>query len=351
MGVVYFEGDDKRKVLGVLKGANGSEFYVKEEFEILKVMEFNSERGMSSIVVQKDGLIFLYSKGGDGKISLRLSEKNNENKHKILDKVKSCSEKGYRVLCSAMKILDQAEYQNWSNELNEGLERLNDEKEKENFSNEKYFEIEKGLILLGCTVVEDKLQDNVPETIKELQSAGVNIWVLTGDNLETARNIGIACNLLSEKMQKYFLFGEEKKMKEYMEENLQIFVESSDAALVQEATKAINSFQEQHRKYYPVVGFNPDRSGIDKVHEGYVRGENLKVLLFVVIKKIKEKMLKENQNPEFNGTLRGLIIETACLNCILPPPIKDFPSMLYNHPLSQLFLDVALSTQAVVCCR
>jgi magnesium-transporting ATPase (P-type) len=351
MGVVYFEGDDKRKVLGVLKGTNGSEYYVKEEFEILKVMEFNSERGMSSIVVQKDDRIFLYSKGGDGKISLRLSEKNNENKHKIFDKVKSCSEKGYRVLCSAMKILDNAEYQDWSNELNEGLERLHDEKEKENFSNEMYFEIEKGLILLGCTVVEDKLQDNVPETIKELQSAGVNIWVLTGDNLETARNIGIACNLLSEKMQKYFLFGEEKKMKENMEENLQIFVESADAALVQEAIKAINSFQEQHRKYYPVVGFNSDKSGIDKVHEDYVRGENLKVLLFVVLKKIKEKMLKENQNPEFNGTLRGLIIETACLNCILPPPIKDFPSLLYNHPLSQLFLDVALSTQAVVCCR
>lgn len=351
MGVVYFEGDDKHKVLGVLKGTNGSEIYVKEEFEILKVMEFNSERGMSSIIVKKDGRIFLYSKGGDGKINLRLSEKNNENKQNIFDKVKSCSEKGYRVLCSAMKILDEAEFQKWQNELNEGLDRLNDEKEKERFSNEKYFEIEKGLILLGCTVVEDKLQDNVPETIKELQNAGVNIWVLTGDNLETARNIGIACNLLPEKMQKFFLFGEEAKMKKNMEQNMQIFVGNADAALAQEDAKAIEAFQEKHKKFYPVVGFHPDKNGVDKVHEDYMKNENLKVLLFIVLKNIKEKMLRENQNPEFNGTLRGLIIEMACLNSILPPPIRDFPSILYNHPLSQLFLDVALSTQAVVCCR
>ena len=53
MGCVYFEGDDKKKILGILKGNNGSEIYVKEEFEILKVMEFNSERGMSSIIVKK----------------------------------------------------------------------------------------------------------------------------------------------------------------------------------------------------------------------------------------------------------------------------------------------------------
>jgi len=353
MGVVYFEGDDKRKVLGVLKGTNGSEIYVKEEFEILKVMEFNSERGMSSIIVKKDGKIFLYSKGGDGKLSLRLSVKNNENKQKIFDKVKSCSEKGYRVLCSAMKILDEAEYQKWLNELNEGLDSRNDEKEKERFSNEKYFQIEQGLILLGCTVVEDKLQDNVPETIKELQSAGVNIWVLTGDNLETARNIGIACNLLPEKMQKFFLYGEEAKMIKNMKENMQVVIQSEDAErlLKREEYKAINAFQELHRKFYPVVVCNPDKNNVDKVHEEYVKSEKLKVLLYIVLKNIKDKMLRENENPEFLGTLRGLIIEMACLNCILPPPIRDFPSILYNHPLSQLFLDVALSTQAVVCCR
>jgi len=351
MGVVYFEGDDRKKVLGVLKGANGSEIFVKEEFEILKVMEFNSERGMSSIIVKREGKIYLYSKGGDGKINLRLSENNNQNKQKIFEKVKSCSEKGYRVLCCAMKILDENEYQKWLEELNDGLENLNDDKEKERFSNEKYLEIEKGLILLGCTVVEDKLQDNVPETIKELQSAGINIWILTGDNLETARNIGISCNLLPEKMQKFFLYGDLIKMKKNMQENLNIFLDNTDSYILQEAISEIKAFQEEFRNFYPVIEFNPDKNGVDKVFEDYIQNENLKFLLYVSLKKIKERMERENQNPEFNGILRGLIIEMACLNCILPPPIKNFPSKLYNHPLSQLFLDVALATQAVVCCR
>jgi len=351
MGMIYFEGDDRRRILAVLKGINGSEFYEKEEFEILKVMEFNSERGMSSIIVKREEEIFLYSKGGDGKIGLRLSEKNNDNKQKIFDKVKSCSEKGYRVLCAAMKILDPKEYQDWIDDLDAGLEKLNDEKEKERFANEKYFEIEKGLILLGCTVVEDKLQDNVPETIKELQNAGVNIWVLTGDNLETARNIGISCQLLPERMQKYFLYGDEKKMKKIMEENLNIFIDSVDSQLELEATKEINDFQEKYLKYYPIVNFNPDKNGVDKVHEEYRNNERLKIILYIVLKKVKERMNKENQSPEFIGMLRGIVIEMACLNCILPPQIKNFPSALYNHPLSQLFLDVVLTTQAVVCCR
>ena len=42
------------------------------------------------------------------------------------------------------------------------------------------------------------MQDNVPDTIKELCAAGIKIWVLTGDKLDTAKNIALSCNLLSE---------------------------------------------------------------------------------------------------------------------------------------------------------
>ena len=45
-------------------------------------------------------------------------------------------------------------------------------------------------------VSQDKLQDEVPETIKVLKAAGIKVWVLTGDKLETAVNIGKSCNLL-----------------------------------------------------------------------------------------------------------------------------------------------------------
>ena len=46
---------------------------------------------------------------------------------------------------------------------------------------EMYEEIEKDLILLGATAIEDKLQDGVPQCIERLSQAGIKIWVLTGD--------------------------------------------------------------------------------------------------------------------------------------------------------------------------
>ena len=67
-----------------------------------------------------------------------------------------------------------------------------------------YAIIENNLILLGGTVVEDKLQDNIPQTIKELKSSGIKIWILTGDKLVTTESIGYNWNLLS-KNQKIFV--------------------------------------------------------------------------------------------------------------------------------------------------
>ena len=56
--------------------------------------------------------------------------------------------------------------------------------------------IETELTLLGTTAIEDRLQQDVPETISALQRAGIHVWVLTGDKLETAVNIGYASALV-----------------------------------------------------------------------------------------------------------------------------------------------------------
>ncbi|KAI4331279.1 hypothetical protein MLD38_029478 [Melastoma candidum] len=60
--------------------------------------------------------------------------------------------------------------------------------------------MEKDLILVGATAVEDKLQKGVPQCIDKLAQAGLKIWVLTGDKMETAINIGFACSLLRQGM-------------------------------------------------------------------------------------------------------------------------------------------------------
>jgi phosphoserine phosphatase len=50
---------------------------------------------------------------------------------------------------------------------------------------------------LGATAIEDKLQVGVERTIENIRKAGIKLWVLTGDKLETARNIGFSCRVLS----------------------------------------------------------------------------------------------------------------------------------------------------------
>ena len=57
-------------------------------------------------------------------------------------------------------------------------------------------EIERDLDLLGVTAIEDKLQEEVPETIRALKSAGIHVWMLTGDKEETALNIAYSCGLV-----------------------------------------------------------------------------------------------------------------------------------------------------------
>lgn len=44
-----------------------------------------------------------------------------------------------------------------------------------------YEEIECELSLIGVTAIEDKLQDGVQQAISNLQTAGIKIWILTGD--------------------------------------------------------------------------------------------------------------------------------------------------------------------------
>ena len=46
---------------------------------------------------------------------------------------------------------------------------------------------------LCITGVEDKLQEDVGQTIKDFKKAGIKVWVLTGDKVETAINIGQSC--------------------------------------------------------------------------------------------------------------------------------------------------------------
>lgn len=57
--------------------------------------------------------------------------------------------------------------------------------------------LERDLELLGLTGVEDKLQDDVKSTLELLRNAGIKIWMLTGDKIETATCIAISTKLVA----------------------------------------------------------------------------------------------------------------------------------------------------------
>ena len=65
--------------------------------------------------------------------------------------------------------------------------------------------IENDFILIGSTAIEDKLQDNVGEVISFIKQAGIKLWVLTGDKIETAINIGFSCEVLDKEMEIFII--------------------------------------------------------------------------------------------------------------------------------------------------
>ena len=68
--------------------------------------------------------------------------------------------------------------------------------DKDDLLDAVYDRVERELTLLGATAVEDKLQDEVRETITVLKQAGIKIWMMTGDKFETAENVAISCQLI-----------------------------------------------------------------------------------------------------------------------------------------------------------
>lgn len=71
--------------------------------------------------------------------------------------------------------------------------------------------IENNLIILGASGIEDKLQLGVPEAIDSLRTAGVQVWVLTGDKQETAISIGYSSKLLTRRMTQVLINSSSKE--------------------------------------------------------------------------------------------------------------------------------------------
>ena len=104
---------------------------------------------------------------------------------------------GLRTLVLGVKILTDEEAEQWLTKFKEASTSIDDRDSK---LTSVAYEIEKDLHIVGATAIEDKLQDGVPDTIANLEKAGIKLWVLTGDKRETAIEIGYSTKVLTPKM-------------------------------------------------------------------------------------------------------------------------------------------------------
>lgn len=171
------------------------------KYELLNVLEFSSSRRRMSVIVkeqEQEGRILLFSKGADSVMFRRLAPDGRKFEEETKRHINEYSDSGLRTLVLAYRVLDEKEYENFAEKFRTA--KTSGSADRDEQIEEAADSIERDLILLGATAVEDKLQKGVPECIDKLAQAGIKIWVLTGDKMETAINIGFACSLLRQGM-------------------------------------------------------------------------------------------------------------------------------------------------------
>ncbi|XP_057810905.1 phospholipid-transporting ATPase 3 isoform X2 [Salvia miltiorrhiza] len=257
-------------------------------YEILNVLEFNSTRKRQSVVCRyPDGRLVLYCKGADTVIYERLADGDPDLKRMSREHLEQFGASGLRTLCLAYKNLKPDVYESWNEKYIQAKSALRDREKK---LDEVAELIEKELILIGCTAIEDKLQEGVPACIETLSRAGIKIWVLTGDKMETAINIAYACKLINNGMKQFIISSETDDIREVEDKGDQIEL----ARYMKETVK--NELQSCHDE--------------------------------------AQQYLQSQSGPKLS-----LIIDGKCLMYALDPSLRG------------MLLNLSLNCTAVVCCR
>ncbi|XP_060688382.1 phospholipid-transporting ATPase 11C isoform X2 [Hemiscyllium ocellatum] len=261
-----------------------------EIYELLQILSFDPvRRRMSVIVRENSGRIFLFCKGADSSIFPKV---NTGKQEEIRLHVECSAVDGLRTLCVAYKELTQDEYDQISTQLQEAKMALKDRDKK---LADAYDKIEIDLHLIGATAVEDKLQDQAAETVEALRSAGMSVWVLTGDKMETAMATCYACRLFHTNM----------KLLELTTKNIQEF-KARNEAKVHELLLELHKVVVQDKKYSSV-----------------------------------SQLRSWSTTQEF-----GLIIDGAALSLIMKPT-QDGSTGNYKD----LLLQICQRCTAILCCR
>ena len=147
---------------------------LRHDADIVRVFPFSSQnKDMSTIVREENGKLVLYTKGNPEKILSLCSDISTEEKEKNLEMMIRFQSKAGRLLAFAHK-----ELSGYDGELQE--------------------EVEQDLYYDGFVVISDPLNPDVYEAIKSCRSAGIEVKMLTGDNIRTARAIANELHMLDD---------------------------------------------------------------------------------------------------------------------------------------------------------
>lgn len=185
-----------------------------EEFEVLANFPFSSDTKRMGIILKnkKHGHIIYYLKGAEN-VMMRFVK--DEYVNYIAENAENLATKGLRTLVLSQKLIPQDYFDKWNKEYEEAKTSMEDRQQK---IADVVSKLENNMDFLCVTGVEDLLQDDVATTIDNLRNAGMKVWMLTGDKVETATCISISAGLKAKTHKIYTIKNDEIKSEAKNEE-------------------------------------------------------------------------------------------------------------------------------------
>ncbi|EAS04930.2 phospholipid-translocating P-type ATPase, flippase family protein (macronuclear) [Tetrahymena thermophila SB210] len=166
----------------------------KDYYQILDLFEFSSEKNRMGIIVKhlSSQKIIYYVKGS----AREMSELVIESSRKFINEESSnIGSEGIRVMVFAQKQIDQNDYNKWKQaQLNKNINvNMSSPLMRNNIQNasQMFDQFEKDMEFLGIVGVEDQLRDGVQQTIETLTLAGISVWIVSGDSMQTTISAAI----------------------------------------------------------------------------------------------------------------------------------------------------------------
>ncbi|CUV04596.1 unnamed protein product [Cryptosporidium hominis] len=178
---------------------NEKNFPVRLSFKILACFPFCSSSKRMGILLEFKGRYIYFCKGAESVMIELLRQKGSGW---LMEECTNLARLGLRTLVFSYKIISKEEYEIFNSVYSFPCTSLL-QRDKNLNSSRKI--LESNMELLGLTGVEDKLQIDVPLTLEAFRYAGIKIWLLTGDKLETALCIAISAGLKPKYLNFYIL--------------------------------------------------------------------------------------------------------------------------------------------------